>query len=246
MFVKSPNLPCKRVTAMLLSPQYLEILSDLISLGIELVLTEDCADVQPSVSFHADILCHHLGDENILIYPYSYGLKESLLRLNMNVSLAQAPLSPQYPNDIRLNAARVGNRLICNKKYTDSTILSSVTYENIIDVPQGYAKCSVLAVDENSIITADRLIAQAFNKHGGTALLINEGSVRLDGYAYGFIGGAAAKLSSNTIYFTGKLAKHRDKDKIKDFLKERKIDIIEGSYDSLVDIGSMLPLTEQD
>lgn len=246
MYVKIPNLPQNDVTAMLLSPQYEEVLRDLRSLGIELILTESCDDVQPSVSFHADILCHHIGEENILIYPYSYGLKESLLNLEMKVWQVERQLSRQYPHDVLLNAARVGEKLFCNKKYTDEAILSSVTYENIIDIPQGYAKCSTLVVDENSIITADTSISKAATQNGIDTLLISEGGIRLDGYNYGFIGGAATKLSKDKVYFTGRLSPHRDADKIRGFLHKRDIKIIEGSYDSLIDIGSMIPLLEND
>lgn len=255
MFTKSPNLPEGNVTAMLLSPQYDGVVSDLRALGIELILTEQCDDVQAPVSFHADVLSHHLGGEDIMIYPYSYNLEESLNSLGMRVSHAKQRLSPQYPHDIWLNAARIADKLICNKKYTDDKILSSVTYENIIDVSQGYAKCATLIVDEYSIITADKTIANAWEMQtnsrapafaqGYHALRLCDGGIRLDGYDYGFIGGTAVKLAKNKIYFTGRLSPHRDASKIREFLAEREIEIIEGSYDSLIDIGSMLPLMEE-
>lgn len=243
-YVHVPNLPQKKVTAMILSPQYEIVLSDLKAMNIELVVTEKCDDVQDSVGFHADILCHHLGGDDIVVYPYSYGLNNSLKELGMNIIQSRTRLSEKYPYDISLNAARIGEKIICNKKYTDKTILSGYTYENIIDVRQGYAKCSTLVVDEKSIVTADATIAYACKKSGFDVLTITDGNIRLDGYAYGFIGGAGVKLSKSQIYFTGKLKSHPDSIKIREFIKKRNIEIIEGSAQYLIDIGSMIPIME--
>ena len=74
--------------------------------------------------------------------------------------------------------------------------------------------------------------------------MIVDGGIRLDGYAYGFIGGAGVKLSKSQIYFTGKLSSHRDGAKIKSFIEKRNIEIMEGCFDSLNDIGSMIPIME--
>ncbi|MFZ2538065.1 MAG: DUF6873 family GME fold protein [Oscillospiraceae bacterium] len=243
-YVEFPNLPQKKVTAMILSPQYERVLADLKAMNIELIVTEKCDDVQDAVGFHADILCHHLGGDDIVVYPYSYSLNNSLKELGMNVINSTTRLSQKYPYDISLNAARIGQHLICNEKYTDKAILSGTTYETILDVNQGYAKCSTLIVDERSIVTADHAIAIACQEAGFDVLMIMDGGIRLDGYAYGFIGGAGVKLSKSQIYFTGKLTSHSDGTKIREFIEERNVEIIEGSVDYLIDIGSMIPIME--
>ncbi len=243
-YVEFPNLPQKKVAAMILSPQYERVLADLTAMNIELIVTEKCDDVQDAVSFHADILCHHLGGDDIVVYPYSYSLNDSLKQLGMNVIQSTTRLSQKYPYDISLNAARVGQHLICNEKYTDKAILSGTTYETIMDVKQGYSKCSTLIVDERSIVTADHTIATACKQAGFDVLTIMDGGIRLDGYAYGFIGGAGVKLSKSQMYFTGKLTSHSDGAKIREFIEERNIEIIEGSVDCLMDIGSMIPIME--
>ena len=243
-YVEKPNLPQKKVTAMVVSPQYERILADFKAMKIDLIGTEKCDDVQDAVGFHADILCHHLGGDDIVVYPYSYSVIDSLKELGMNVITSTSRLSQKYPYDISLNAARIGDYLICNQKYTDNAILSGATYEKIIDVKQGYAKCTTLIVDEHSIITADSMIAAACKEVGMDALTISDGGIRLDGYAYGFIGGAGVKLSKDKIYFTGKISKHRDGTQIREFIETRNMEIIEGSFDSLIDIGSMIPIME--
>lgn len=244
-FLATPHLPTAKVTALLVSPQYEEILQDLQGYGLTLLLTEPCADLQPSVCLHPDLLCHLLGGNRAVLYPYSYGLSESLTALGFTLIPADTPLRPQYPFDVGLNAARVGDLLFCHPEYTDKTVLSGTTYRQVIPVKQGYTKCSVLIVDERHLITADRGIAAAAQAAGLEVLLCSPGGVRLDGYDYGFIGGATVKLAPDTVYFTGKLSSHRDAAAIRDFLRNCGVQILEGPGDGLIDIGSLLPLLEE-
>lgn len=246
MFVKNANLPQNMVTNMIISPQYDRVMYDFIEMDIKCLLTEKCTDVQDPVSFHPDILCHHLGEDRIVVYPYSHNLNFWLDQLDMRVVWVDKPFNQHYPNDVALNSVRIGDYLICNMKYTNKFVLASVKKDNIIDIPQGYAKCSTLIVDQDSIITADTIIAKKFQDIGKNALLIRQGGVRLDGHDYGFIGGAGVKLSKDKLYLTGKLSSHKDCDIIREFINKRNIEIIEGSYEQLIDVGSMIPLIEQD
>lgn len=244
MFIESPNLPNGRVTTMVVSPLYDGVTSDLRSFGIKLILTEKCTDLQDPVSFHPDMLCHHFGGRDIIVYPYSYSLEQQLCDIGMRVERLSRPLTSQYPGDVAINAARVGENLICNKKYTDERIISSDTYKRLINIAQGYAKCSTLVVDATSIVTSDRQLAALWEQEGLSALLVAPGGIRLDGHDYGFIGGAGVKLSPTHIYFTGCLSSYKDEHRLREFLQERGITPIEGAYDRLVDVGSMLPLEE--
>ena len=74
-------------------------------------------------------------------------------------------LSPLYPGDCRYNAACTGKFFIHRLDITDSELLAAAKAScgnelELIDVRQGYAKCSTVIVDENSIITYDKGIAK--------------------------------------------------------------------------------------
>ena len=60
-----------------------------------------------------------------------------------------------------LNACVVGKWLLCNPDITALEVLSRFENESVIGFKQGYARCTVCVVDENSIITADPVIAAA-------------------------------------------------------------------------------------
>ena len=72
-------------------------------------------------------------------------------------------LSPLYPGDCRYNAACTGKFFIHRLDITDSELLAAAKAScgnklELIDVRQGYAKCSTVIVDENSIITYDKAL----------------------------------------------------------------------------------------
>ena len=58
-----------------------------------------------------------------------------------------------------------------------------------INVSQGYSKCSLCIVNENSVITEDDGIAEVLKRHNMDVLKISAGDVLLSGLDYGFLGG---------------------------------------------------------
>lgn len=116
----------------------------------------------------------------------------------------------------------------------------------LVPVNQGYAKCSVCAVDERSIITQDPSIAQAAKRHGLNVLKIQAGRILLPGYDTGFIGGCSGLLGRKLLAFTGSLGAHPDGEWIKEFLHSRGVEPLELTDGPLYDVGSILPLLEED
>ncbi len=146
-----------------------------------------------------------------------------------------------YPRDSVYNAACTGRFFIHRLDITDPALLARAEELGIetVDVPQGYAKCSTVVVDEYGIITPDRGIRKACVRRGMDVLLVSPGHVRLEGYRYGFLGGASGRID-DTIFFEGDLSAHPDFMAISSFIKERGLDI---SYDRsmpLTDIGSIV------
>ena len=114
-----------------------------------------------------------------------------------------------------------------------------------MSIKQGYAKCSALIVDERSIISQDRGLTRAAAAAGLDVLQISPGHVALDGFEYGFLGGAGFKISRDKLCFTGVLDIHPDKGRILDFLSARGIRPLYLTDRPVFDIGSAIPLTEK-
>lgn len=63
----------------------------------------------------------------------------------------------------------------------------------IVNINQGYARCSTLILNNRTAVTADISVKNALEKDGAKVLLISSGDIKLEGYDYGFIGGASGK-----------------------------------------------------
>ncbi len=237
----NPNLPTSKVCHVVMSNENPQFVKESVHLGINVLPTEQCNDVLPAVNRHADMLFSYLGGGKYLIEKSQTKLKSELDRLSGFTCKDCVSLGPNYPDDILLNTCIIGNLAICCKKNIHPAFKESF---EIIEVPQGYSKCSVCVVDKHSIITDDKSIYNACKGHNIDALLIRKGSVRLNGFDYGFIGGCCGKISEDTIAFCGNLDTHCDALKIKSFLSERNVTYISLGKLELTDIGSILPITQ--
>ena len=124
----------------------------------------------------------------------------------------------RYPENVLLNCLFIGNTLCGRLDSVDDTVLDYCREENIklVNVNQGYTKCSSLQVAENAVITADKGIANALKNNEVEVLLISPGNIELKGYDYGFIGGAGF-YDNGKVYFFGNIKNHPDYDKIGQF-----------------------------
>lgn len=175
-------------------------------------------------------------------------------------------LGMAYPDDICFNACCTGRYFIHNLKYTSSDLLSFIygsdalpqgsyisehtcnvgCFGNYIkaklipvNVMQGYAKCSIVVVDENSIITYDDGITKACRTAGMDVLHVHAGNVLLPGYSTGFIGGCSGRLG-NELVFNGDLSAHPDFYAIQSFIESRNLSCTWFSDYPLTDIGSII------
>ena len=248
-FVHVPNLP-NICSAVVYGEKYAEILAEsLESLHIQSILLPDNPDIDPRLSGHADLSLLHAGGEKLFLASYLEGssFAERMHRRGAGLYFPEQRQNRAYPGDAQLNICISGNYVICNPKTADANIVVNLTKNDdkkCIPVRQGYSRCAVCTVDADSIITADRGIAVAAESNGMHVLLIRPGYIRLEGYPYGFIGGASCKLATDKLAFTGNLNAHPDREAILGFLSERGIAPVYLSQEPAFDIGSMIPLLE--
>lgn len=247
-FVIKPNLPIE-VKSLIIGAKYAEIFDKpLKKLGIEPIFVQDNPSVDSRLSGHADLSVFHLGGEKCLLAAELKGSssEKKLRKAGLSLSFLDKSLDEKYPDDAALNACAVGNALFYNENTAACQIVDYFTFakDEMIPVRQGYTRCSVCVVDERSIITADRGIAAAAKSAGFDVLLISQGYVNLTGFNYGFIGGAAFKLSSDKLAFTGSLDVHPDKDKILRFLSDKGIYALFLTELPVFDIGGAIPVIE--
>jgi len=209
-------------------------------LDIEPVAIPRSANVHPALSGHADIQ-FFLSGNMLFTHP---DLPASFIRSiddKIDIRVCDTPLGARYPEDCAYNIAAAGKYAFHKLRYTETTINDHLreTGVQMIDVRQGYSRCSTLVVDENSIVTADVSIHSEALKHGLNALLIRPGHVELKGFAYGFIGGASG-YDAESVYLSGRLEHHPDGDAMQDFIAARGKRVVSLSDGHIADLGSFL------
>ncbi len=245
MYIKNPNLPTGEVSAVAISCEAEKAIATLCSFGIKTYLTQKDSRLPEPVCSHSDLQLLHLC-ENRIFAPTEHLYAGDLDKI-FSVSSISDKLGNTYPDDVRLNCKIVGNNIFLNKRTIAREILeyAELTNLNIINVNQGYTGCSVCVINENAIITDDESIFAAAQFFLNDVLLISKGSIRLNGYDYGFIGGCCGKISQNKLAVNGRIESHTDKYKIIDFCLKHNTEIIELTDEMLTDIGGILPLLEK-
>lgn len=244
MFVHSPNLPQTDAAFAAVSATYPEIIAALHRKGIKTAAIPRFLQLSEPVRAHADMVLHHFGGNQVLLAAENHQLQAELEQEGFQVSISNICISSKYPHDVALNAARIGNRLFAKpdalapeiKQFCDAHEI------HIIPVKQGYAKCSIVVVNENSMITEDQTIAQAAQAVRMDVLQVSSGAVRLEGYPHGFLGGACGMIGKNQLAFTGSLQAHPDAERIRSFCRAKHVDIITLTEGPLLDIGGILTL----
>lgn len=210
----------------------------------DIVLIKKYHKLYSSIASHPDIQCFVMDSKKLVVHPqFEQNTIKTLINNNINVLVGKKQLQETYPENISYNAVRLGKKFIHNLKYTDDTILSEIQKLDFefINVKQGYTKCSLLVVNDRSIITSDGGIAKSLVEHDFDVLLISPGYIILPGLKYGFIGGACGTIhEKKLIVFNGDINTHPDGRKICRFIKSRGMDYFCINTGSLVDVGSIL------
>ena len=239
-YIGTPHLPQGKVGLLAIGGRYCEKLAEpLRALGIETIWLPDNPNVDARLAGHADLSVLHLGDKKLI----AAGQMNVNILTNREFTATKAvnKQSADYPGDISLNACIVGKHLFHKLKHTDPAVTGQF---ELVNVNQGYTKCSVCILSDHAIITSDAGIAKSASLCGIEALLIKEGSIELAGFDHGFIGGAAFKISKTKLAFTGTLDKHPDKAAILEFMQSHGIEPVFLTNEPLFDIGSAIPLIE--
>lgn len=244
-FIDKPNLPQTNVRLVAISETAGEALNKFNELGIETIKISSLFSLPQGISSHADLQLLHLNSNKfIVISERLFDLLDVKEKAEIEIIGA---LKSDYPSDVPLNAAIIGNYIICNPDTVSEHVLKFADNAGLTVIPvnQGYSKCSICILNESAIITDDIGIYKSAQKFFNDVTFVEKKSIVLKGYNYGFIGGCSGKLSKNTVAFNGELSSHSDCNKIVDALHRNNLKAIELKSGALEDIGSILPILEE-
>lgn len=197
--------------------------------------------LEPRLAGHVDLSILKAGTQDLIV---SSGLDSSFVNSLTNGSCSVQVVDAagnKYPEDAGLCICHTGKYTLYNPK-TANRIARNRLNGIPIAVTQGYTKCSVCVVSDDAIITSDRIIAMRADKAGMRVLHIQHGFIELEGFDYGFIGGATFKLNDETIAFTGRIDHHPDFVRIMHFLDAQAVRPVFLTTRKIFDIGGAITL----
>lgn len=237
------NLPECKVGAIVMSGEFNNYIGRVEQdLKIKVIKTSASNELPYIERFHADMQIHSCGNQFYFIRNSCSILGEKIKQIEVirNIKICDYNNKSDYPNNIELNAAHIGSYLLCKKSHSNKDML--LWYINngikILDIKQGYARCSTAIVSNNAIITDDESIYKICKEIKDIDVLkISKGSVKLKGCEYGFIGGCCFKTDASTLAFFGNIKQHSDYLEIRDFCRNYGVELLSLSNNQLTDLG---------
>ena len=149
----------------------------------------------------------------------------------------------KYPSDVKFNALRVGEHLICKRDVCAKSIIKRFDEGKIINSSQGYVKCSVIDVGNEYFASDDKYLYEIIKSLGKKCILLDKGFVKIKDYDYGFIGGASG-YARDKIFLTGKIISEANRIRLEEFAREINKELIYLTEYDIFDIGTLMIMEE--
>lgn len=225
----------------IMSPCESDLTKSLSEYGIKALPSQCLHQLRENEQYHADM--------QVLIINNTAFIPEDCTQIGVELAnygyeiVHCKPLLSDYPWNVSLNVALIGKRLFCKESALDPNVKNYCINNEIeiINVNQGYTKCSTLVLNDKSIITADETIYKAAINNNISVLKISQGYIQLANADYGFIGGCSGVIG-DTVYFFGDINYHPDQEIIKNYIYKQGMKIISLADTYLKDIGGFVAI----
>ncbi|MDO4563207.1 MAG: hypothetical protein Q4C12_05170 [Clostridia bacterium] len=209
--------------------------------GVKTIPPPKIVSLRGALCTHADLGFCPLGKNEAVCPPQTAQYYErALAQFGFKIICGEKSVGSNYPEDCAYNVAIIGRRALCRIDITDRRLLEELSVRGfeIINIAQGYAKCSVCPIDENFCISADKGAAGKVD-----SLLIENTGVCLQGFSNGFFGGCAGMIDKKTLFVTGDINTLASGKIILDTLIEKDIKVV-CAHGAVYDIGSIIPIVQ--
>jgi len=192
-----------------------------------------------AISGHPDIFfCPSPG--GLIVAP---NLPEEYFRIldqnSIHFYKGSLPVGREYPETARYNSLVTDKFIIQNPATSDPETLKLNAELVIIHTKQGYVRCNLIALPNETYITSDRGIEKSLKQRNLEVLFVDPTGVKLDGFKNGFFGGACG-LFENTLFVCGNLKYLKEQAVLEEFIGRAEVKILELYSGPLIDVGTMM------
>jgi hypothetical protein len=199
-----------------------------------------------TIRSHPDIYFFQISERELIHAP-SVPIEILKCLKDFGVKLIEGLEDPgaTYPFTSRYNFLRMGQYIIGNFKYSDPVIIDEIDERGLkkIEVNQGYARCSIMKLSENSALTTDDIICSKMLESGISALKVSAKTIKLKGEKQGFIGGASGYIGGMESFLIGDLDKLDGGEKVREFIRKNNHKVLELKGREILDIGTVFTFT---
>lgn len=224
---------------------YYDILRDKLGeFNIKVFPSFESKILKGAVKTHPDMSLFKFDEENLIASQESFCYYNEIFKgTKINIINAGEDPLEKYPGDVKFNALRVGEHLICKRVVCAEAIVSRFDQDKIINSSQGYVKCSVIDIGAKYFVTDDIYLHKIINGLDYKSILLEKGLVKIKDYDYGFIGGASG-YARDKIFLTGKIKDEANKIRLEEFAEEINKELIYLTEYDIFDIGTLMIMEE--
>ena len=192
-----------------------------------------------AISGHPDIFFCPTPNELIVAPNLPEKYFDFLHKVSISFTLGKNPVGKIYPDSALYNSLVTHNLFIHNPTISDVTIQKLAETQHAIKVKQGYVRCNLLALPNNSFITSDKGIEKTLKQNNFEVLFVESTCVKLPGFDHGFFGGICG-INENVLFVNGSLSYFKEEEIIRNFIAKANIRIVELFDGQPVDVGTIL------
>ena len=197
-----------------------------------------------AVKTHPDMSLFKYDEETLIASQESFDYYNEIFKgTKINIINADEDPHEKYPSDVKFNALRVGEHLICKKAVCADAIIKRFDDNKIINSSQGYVKCSVIDIGSEYFASDDKYLYEIIKSLGKKCILLDKGFVKIKDYDYGFIGGASG-YARDKIFLTGKIISEANRIRLEEFAREINKELIYLTEYDIFDIGTLMIMEE--
>lgn len=220
---------------------YYDILRDKLSeFNINSFPSFESKILKGAVKTHPDMSIFKFDEETLIASCESFEYYNEIFK-DTKIKIINANEDPleKYHGDVKFNALRVGEHLICKKEACAKFIVKRFDEAKIINSSQGYVKCSVIDIGGEYFVTDDKYLYEIFNGLGYKTILLEKGLVKIKDYEYGFIGGASG-YARDKIFLTGKIKDEANRIRLENFARDLNKELIYLTEYDIFDVGTLM------